>query len=56
MVKKLICLSAALLIAVAGLNAQSRSVLEEQAYAYLSAQDYAKAYEAFDKLYARYPK
>ncbi|MCC6370807.1 MAG: PD40 domain-containing protein, partial [Bacteroidia bacterium] len=38
------------------LNAQSKSALEDQAYDYLNNFDFAKAYDAFDKLHARYPK
>jgi len=37
-------------------NAQSRSVLEDEAYDYLNNGDFIKAYESFDKLHARYPK
>lgn len=37
-------------------SAQSRSVLEDEAYDYLNNGDFIKAYESFDKLHARYPK
>lgn len=37
-------------------QAQSKSVLEDEAYDHLAGFDYVKAYEAFDKLHARYPK
>lgn len=37
-------------------GAQTRALLEEEAYGYLNTKNYAKAYEAFDKLYAKYPK
>jgi hypothetical protein len=37
-------------------SAQSKSVLEDEAYDYLNNGDYIKAYESFDKLHARYPK
>ncbi|HQQ93636.1 MAG TPA: hypothetical protein PLQ93_03710 [Bacteroidia bacterium] len=37
-------------------SAQSRSVLEDEAYDYLNNGDFIKAYDAFDKLHARYPK
>lgn len=39
-----------------GVNAQTRQALEEEAYAQLNAKNYAKAYNAFDQLYAKYPK
>ncbi len=37
-------------------SAQSKSVLEDEAYDYLNNGDFIKAYESFDKLHARYPK
>ena len=37
-------------------QAQSKSVLEDEGYDYLNNGDFIKAYEAFDKLHARYPK
>ncbi len=37
-------------------KAQTRAVLEEQAYGYLEAHNYVKAYDAFDNLCARYPQ
>jgi len=43
-----------LLTGIAG--AQSRTELEDQAYGFLNSKDYANAYNAFDKLHARYPK
>lgn len=45
-----------LLFSVVGMNAQTRTVLEEEAYGYLTNHNYIKAYDAFDKLCSRYPK
>jgi len=36
--------------------AQSKSALEDEAYEYLNNNEFVKAYDAFDKLNARYPK
>lgn len=38
------------------LRSQSKSVLEDQAYANLNKHDYVSAYADFDKLFSRYPK
>lgn len=37
-------------------GAQSKSVLEDEAYDFLNNGEFTKAYDAFDKLHARYPK
>lgn len=39
-----------------GVFAQTRTALEEEAYSHLNSKNYAKAYVAFDQLYAKFPK
>jgi len=39
-----------------GLHSQSNKELEEEAYFYFSNKDYKRAYELYDKLYAKNPK
>jgi hypothetical protein len=53
---KILLLALSLLFFTVGSKAQTRAVLEEQAYGYLDAHNYVKAYDAFDKLCSRYPQ
>lgn len=53
---KNLLLSLSLLFFAVGFKAQTRTDLEEEAYGYLNAHNYVKAYDAFDKLVSRYPK
>jgi hypothetical protein len=56
MKKRILILLAFFLFNSVALKAQTKNELEEEAYNYLNARDFANAYILFDKLNAKYPK